>query len=69
MRSPAMDKAYTAPKVSKEREILFWGAWLLMFSVCGIVALAIRDNERGQLDRVHAAGMHQGYALCKAEGR
>lgn len=68
MRSPAMDKAYTAPKVSTEREILFWCAWLLMFSVCGVVALAIRDVDRSQCERVHSDGMRQGYEMRKAEG-
>lgn len=68
MRSPAMDKAYTAPKVSAEREILFWCAWLLMFSVCGIVAMAIRDVDSSQCAGVHADGMRQGYEMRKAEG-
>ena len=66
MRPPAMDKAYTAPRVSAEREILFWLVWLLLITSCSLAALAIRDQERReqQLERVHAAGMAVGADLC-----
>ena len=67
MKSPAMDKAYTSPKVSTEREILFWMTWTVLFAFCGLIALAIRDQERReqQLERVHAAGMAVGASLCE----
>lgn len=62
-----MDKAYTSPKVSAEREILFWLVWLLLFAFCGLAAHAISDHERRerQFARVHAAGMAMGDTLCE----
>ena len=71
MRPPAMDKAYTAAKVSAEREILFWLIWLLLFAFCGLAALAIRDQEQRerQFERVHADGMGVGATLCERRPR
>jgi hypothetical protein len=73
MKASTTGHAPLSHKVTTERSIAFWGLWAVLFAMCGLFALAIKDYERDdkdrQLERAHNAGMRQGYELCKSEGR